>query len=123
MKNTIVIDGVVYVRADKQDIVPQSVIENVEDKCIQYNGIYYEDDVISLKTERTEDNETIYSIEYTDKTVKPWKEEYFDNPNWFIGILENSPESNKDFKETFKKEHQQEVFKAFLLKLKSMAWL
>lgn len=123
MKNTIIIDGVVYVRADNQNIVPQSVIENVEDMCIQYNGIVYEDDIMVLQAERIEDNETICSVEFTDKTVKPWKEEYLDNENWLIGIVENNPESMDDFKKTFKTEYQQEVFKAFLLKLKAMGWL
>lgn len=122
-KNTIVIDGIVYVRADKQDIVPQSVMENVEDLCIEYKGIVYEDDVIVLEAERIEDNEIISSIQFTDKSIKPRKQESFDNENWFIGILENNPESIQDFKEIFKTEYQQEVFKAFLLKLKAMGWL
>ena len=122
-KNTIVIDGIFYVRADKQDIVPQSVVENVEDLCIEYKGIVYEDDVIVLEAERIEDNEIISSIQFTDKSIKPRKQESFDNENWFIGILENNPESIQDFKEIFKTEYQQEVFKAFLLKLKAMGWL
>lgn len=122
-KDKIVIDGIVYVRADKQDIVPQSVIENVEDLCIEYNGIIYEDDVMILEAEIIEDNKIISSIQFTDKTIKPRKEESFDNENWFIGILENNPESIQDFKEIFKTEYQQEVFKAFLLKLRAMGWL
>lgn len=123
MKNTIVIDGIIYVRADKQDVVPQSVMENVEDLCIEYAGILYEDDVMVLNATKFVDSKELSSIEYTNKTIKPWKNEYLDNENWLIGILENNPESIEDFKETFKTEYQQDVFKAFLLKLRAMNWL
>lgn len=124
MKDKIIIDGVVYVRADKQqEIGPQSIIENVEDICFEYNGIMYEDDVMILDASRIANNDTVSSITYTDKTNKPWKEEYFDNENWFLGILDNDKEAMIDFKETFKTEYQQEVFKAFFLKLRAMGWL
>lgn len=123
MKNTIVIDGIIYVRADKQDVVPQSVMENIEDMCIEYAGILYEDHVMVLNATKFVDSKELSSIEYTNKTIKPWKEECLDNENWLIGILENNPESMDDFKETFKTEYQQEVFKAFLLKLRAMGWL
>lgn len=124
MKDKIVIDGITYVRADKQQkITPQSVIENVEDTCFEYNGILYEDDAMILDASRIEGNDTISSIAYTDKTKKPWKEEYFDNENWVLGILDNDKEAIIDFKQTFKTEYQRQVFKAFLLKLRAMGWL
>ena len=124
MKDKIVIDGIVYVRADKQEtIAPKSAIENVEDMCFEYNGTMYEDDVMILDASRIASNDTISSIAYTDKTKKPWREEHFDNEYWFLGILDNDKEAMIDFKETFKTEYQQEVFKAFLLKLRAMGWL
>lgn len=124
MKDKIIIDGIVYVRADKQETAAsQSAIENVEDMCFEYNGIMYEDDVMILDASRIASNDTVSSIAYTDKTNKPWKEEYFDNENWFLGILDNDKEAMIDFKETFKTEYQRQVFKAFLLKLRAMGWL
>ena len=125
MENRIQIGGVWYIR---EDLIPQStmsqcVIENVEDLCMQYNGMMYEDDVMILDASRIASNDTVSSIAYTDKTNKPWKEEYFDNENWFLGILENDSEAMEDFEETFKTEYQRQVFKAFLLKLRAMGWL
>ena len=124
MKDKIIIDGITYVRADKQEgVVPLSVIEKIEDICIQYNGMMYEDDVMVLDASRIESNDMISSITYTDKTNKPWKEDYIDNENWLMNILDNQAESIKVLKQTFKTEYQQEVFKAFLLKLRAMGWL
>lgn len=124
MKDKIIIDGIVYVRADKQETAAtQSAIENVENMCFEYNGIMYEDAIMILDASRIANNDTVSSITYTDKTKKPWEEEYLDNENWFVGILENNPESIPSFKQTFKTGYQQEVFKAFLLKLRAMGWL
>ena len=60
MKDKIIIDGITYVRADKQETAAsQSAIENVENMCFEYNGIMYEDDVMILAASIIASNDTV----------------------------------------------------------------
>jgi hypothetical protein len=66
-------------------------------------------------------------IEFTDKRSgdsDTWKKEYWDNNNWFKGILEGNPESVESLnKETDLCSQGKRQFKAFLNRLIEEGWL
>ena len=98
MENRIEINGVWYVREEQP-------IEKIELDATSYNGRVYESDLYCFEvTQILNDDGLPYDdcyIEVTDKRVKPWKVEHIDNPKWFIGVLENNPESMEEANEMF----------------------
>ena len=114
------INGIWYV---KEDIIEKEVIElnpilsekiTVEnnDFCFVATKMFKEDTETQLGD--------IY-IKFTDKRVKPWKEEYWDNINFIKGILNKDPEFLPllpDFSVS-----QIKYFQAFLQYLKDKEWL
>ena len=64
-------------------------------------------------------------IEFTDKRVKPWKVDYWDNPHWFRGILDNNPESLNEEEETIENLGPNGLgqLQGFLAYLKDKEWL
>ena len=69
--------------------------QEVSIETIEYDGRVYESDLYCFEVTRLKNDDDIY-IEFTDKRKKPWKEEYWDNNCWMIGILEDNPESLKE---------------------------
>ena len=61
------------------------------------------------------------SVEFTDKTTEPWKEDHWDNMNYFNGISNDVPESMKDAYEDMNRQGVKD-FKLFLNKLKEKGW-
>lgn len=124
MKDRIEINGVWYIREDKaiSDNIPQDIIDNIDSEFWQYKGAFYEDELMCIDTMISEDN-NIISAKYINKTVQPWETEELDNENWFVGILENNPESIDGFNESFKTQEERFVFKAYLLKLRSLGYI
>jgi hypothetical protein len=110
MQDRIEINGIWYVREDKQHI---PVIDKIDDEDVT--------DVLSCTWERDEfcfeatvilrDNAEELSdfygtpfLKITDKRPsdrKDWIEHEVDNSNWMLGVLENNPDSIKDAKEIF----------------------
>ena len=64
----------------------------------------------------------IVDIEFTDKRVKPWKTDLWDNNAWMRGILINDPVSLEHLRESVCPQGEAEL-KAFLTKLKEEEWL
>lgn len=65
------------------------------------------------------------TITFTDKRSgnrDTWKEDYWDNNNWFKGILENNPESLEHLREALCGKGVKQ-FKMFLRKLVEDKWL
>ncbi|NBO22538.1 hypothetical protein EBU94_04260 [bacterium] len=84
----ICINGVWYVPETASQ--PQLTNLNVG----KYLSFVYETDDYCWEASRLykDDHETFYDdidIKFTNKTCKPWVEEYWDNPTWFRDILEN----------------------------------
>lgn len=121
MEDRILINGVWYVRETE----PQTETKEIE--IIDFIGSLYETDDYVWKASRLyqDDGETLYDgfdIEFTDKNIKPWKEEHWDNMNWFKGVLEDNPDSMKDAIESMGYQGVKD-FKLFLNKLKDKGWL
>lgn len=103
MENRIEINGVWYVREDQ---VTNTPVETIELDATAFNGRVYESDLYCFEATQilNEDGlpyDDVCDIEVTDKRVKPWKVEQLDNPKWFIGVLENNPESMDGAREMF----------------------
>ena len=99
MENRIKIGDVWYVREEQP-------IEKIEWDVTSFNGRAYESDLYCFEVTQilNEDGlpyDNACDIEVTDKRVKPWKVEHIDNQKWFIGVLENNPESMDEAREMF----------------------
>ena len=70
-----------------------------------------------------DDKESYYDVDikFTDKRIKVWKEEYWDNINFIKGVLENDPVFLKELPDFTTS--QIKYFKAFLQYLKDKNWL
>ena len=72
---------------------------------VSYDGCIVEDDEIALEANRLrQDDGTLFTdcttyIKYTDKSQTNKPVEYWDNPKWLVGILQNDPISLKDLPE------------------------
>lgn len=114
MENRIQINGVWYVKEEEKQ--PDIDKKNI----IYFKGAVLENEDYAWKaTKIQKDDGSFYDgldIEFIDKRKKPWKEEHWDNDNWFKGILDNNPDSMKEAKESMDDEGIK-VFKAFLNKL------
>jgi len=119
MENRIKIGDVWYVRED-------ALQEEIEMNVISFDGRVFETDSYCFEATRLyNDDSTPFKgceIKVTDKRVKPWKDEYLDNPIWFIGVLENNPESMTEAHEMFCDRGIAE-FRAFVRNLISAGWL
>ena len=119
MENRIKIGDVWYVR--------EQPVEEIEMDVTSFRGRVFETDLYCFEaTQLLKDDDTTYDdscdIKVTDKRVKPWKEEHLDNPKWFIGVLENNPESMDEAHEMFCEQGIAE-FRAFVRDLISVGWL
>jgi hypothetical protein len=63
------------------------------------------------------------SIKCTDKRVKPWKDEHWDNDTWMIGMLEGNPASVKELKDMNMEEYDLTFLQSFLQYLTDENWL
>jgi len=89
-KDRIQIDGVWYIR----EHIAQKPIEL---DPTEFEGIVVEDDKFCFEATRIlRDYGGYYddiNIKFTDKRIKPWKEENWDNNIWMKGVLNNEPVS------------------------------
>ena len=120
MENRIKIGDVWYVREEQP-------IEEIEMNITSFNGRTYESDLYCFEaTQLLKDDGIPYDdscdIEVTDKRVKPWKVHILDNPRWFIGVLENNPDSMTEAHEMFCERGIIE-FRAFVRDLIKVGWL
>jgi len=120
MEDRILINGVWYVRETEPET------ETKEIKTIDFIGTLYETEDYAWKASKIykDDGETLYDgidIEFTDKRTKPWKEDHWDNMNWFKGVLEDNPDSMKDVIKSMSYQGIKD-FKLFLNKLKEKGW-
>ena len=131
MENRIEINGVWYVREDAiNDPLDHLEAEEMdltfsEECCFESNKYCF----VASRIRRDGEDEFYkdVSIKFTDKRsgdIDTWKEEYWDNNNWFKGILEGNYESVKSLnEETDLCSQGKKQFKAFLFILKEEGWL
>jgi len=120
MENRIKIGDVWYVREEQP-------IEEIEMGITAFDGRVFETDLYCFEAHRTlKDDGVPYDdscyIELSDKRVEPWKVEHLDNPKWFIGVLENNPESMGEAHELLCERGILE-FRAFVRDLIRVGWL
>lgn len=124
-KNEIEIDGVVYI---KKELVQVSSSAKYS-KPIYYLGAiletnkYYFDTTVLVDKE---DNDTLnmFSVKFSDKSKKDWSTntEYWDNIDFFNGILKKDDYYLDLLKESIKEEDERENFINFLKELKNKNW-
>ena len=119
IKDRIQIDGVWYVREDNIEDEPIKLDVVETQGCLVENEDFCYD-----ATRIANDKGGFYDgvdIKVTDKREKPWKEDYWDNNTWMLGILENNPDSLEELghytRDNFK------FLQAFLQYLKDKEWL
>jgi len=131
MENRIEINGVWYVR---EDATPETIyhLEAEEMNLIFSEECSYETDKYCFVASRMrrDGGDEFYpdiDIEFTDKRSgdrDTWKEEYWDNNNWFKGILEGKAESTVSLdEETDICPQGKRQLKGFLNRLVEEGWL
>ena len=129
MENRIEINGVWYVRED----AITDPLDHIEEMDLTFSEecVYETDNYCFVASRiRSELFDEFYpdiSIKFTDKRSgdrDTWKEDYWDNNNWFKGILGGNPESIQSLKEeTDICSQGKKQFKALLHMLKKEGWL
>jgi hypothetical protein len=99
MEDRIQINGVWYKREDPKIETPEYEINDLN--VTKHLSYIFESTDFCFEAIRLykDEGETFFNsidIEFTDKRFIPWKTEYWDNPNWFKGILDNDPEALND---------------------------
>ena len=127
MKNTkdrIQIDGVWYVK--ETNTAPVTITEDDLTKSL---SLTYEPDGGNYCWEATRifsGEDTFFNdihIKFVDKrTSYPWKEDYWDNNTWMIGVYENDPDALKEAREMMCEEGLKQ-FQAFIKVLIDKEWL
>jgi len=132
MNDRIEINGVWYVREDAiNDSIDHLEVEEMnptfsEECCYETDKYCFVASRIRQAGPDTEFYPDI-SITFTDKRIgdrDKWKEEYWDNTNWFKGILEGNPESLESLNtETDLCKEGKRQFRSFLNYLVEKKWI
>jgi hypothetical protein len=119
MKDRIEINGIWYVKEKPDSFSP------IELDPTKFEGIVVEDDKFCFEATRIlRDSGDPYddiNIKFTDKTIKPFKEDYWDGKSWMKGILNNNPDSLKELPNIGSDGIR--FFQAFLQHLTDEEWL
>jgi hypothetical protein len=115
-KDRIQIDGVWYVKEFQPEI-----------NIINFIGCVYENDEYCWEATKIyeDDAKTLYpgvDIKFTDKRVKPWKVEYWDNNIWIKAIHDGEPQTLAEAKEDMSNEGVNE-FRQFVKILIEKGWI
>jgi hypothetical protein len=118
MKDRIQINGIWYIREDQ-------VQESIELDLTEFEGVVVENDCFCFEATRIRKNSGGYhsniDMKFTDKRVKPWKEDNWDSNDWMRGVLRNDPESLENL--PIKDPKDIKYFQAFLQHLEDEEWL
>jgi hypothetical protein len=122
MQDRIEINGVWYVRED---------LANTQEEDFELSfslHALYEDDKYCWEATRlykdgsqTDFYEDI-DIKFTDKRVKPWKEDHWDSNQWFKEVINNDSEALEELSKDLCSSGVK-TFRLFLNKLKEEGWL
>jgi len=118
--NRIEINGVWYV---KEDTLKK---KHIEIDPTHFEGCIVENDEFCFEATRiNNDKGSFYDtidIKFTDKRVKPWKEDHWDGNLWMKGVLNNEPDSLEALSNDLESEDIR-FFQAFLQYLTDKKWL
>jgi hypothetical protein len=121
MKDRIQIDGVWYVR----ELEPEPETEFLDVQIHTSISVHYENDDYSWEAiSLIKDDGSQYDgfdIKFTNKNIKPWKDDYWDNMKWIKGVYENNPDSIKEALEEMN-ENGIKHFRSFLNELNKIGW-
>jgi hypothetical protein len=116
MKDRIEINGVWYIK--------EKTKEKKKIDIIDYLGCVYESDKYCFKAETNlELDENFLSIEVTDKTIKPWRVDTFDNPDWMRDVLNGDSRGLDEINEFEICDDFKQEFREFLQILTTKKWL
>ena len=113
MENRIQINGVWYVR---EDVSNSNEIEiDIREDITCFKGCAYEYGKYCWEATLLDSpHGDILDIKFTDKREKPWKEEHWDNIEWFLDVYNGKPESRVHLEETNLCDEGFKIFKQFL---------
>lgn len=121
----ILINGDWYVKESSQEVE-----ENINVDFTFTNSCTVDTDNFRFEAVRymMDDNEGFYPNISIDVTIKKgdrksWSEEFWDNPLWLKGVMNNDNESLESFTAIVKEKYDQQVFIKMLFKLNDMGWL
>ncbi len=123
MQDRIEINGVWYIR---EDLANKEEEEDFELNF--YQGAVHEDDKYCWEATRlykTDLESSFYDdidIKFTDKRVKPWKEEHWDSNQWFKEVMNNDSEALEELSKDLCSSGVK-TFRLFLNKLEEEGWL
>jgi hypothetical protein len=123
MQDRIEINGVWYIR---EDLANNQKVEDFE-LSFALQAMYEDDKYVWEATRLYKDNSqtSFYEdidIKFTDKRVKPWKEDHWDSNEWFKEVMNNDPEALEELSKDLCSSGVK-TFKLFLNKLKEEGWL
>jgi hypothetical protein len=122
MQDRIEINGVWYIREDLANTQEEDLELSFSLQAMYEDGKYYWEATRLYK----ENSQTHFyddiDLKFTDKRIKPFKEEHWDNNSWMKGVMNNDPESLKDARESMCADGIK-TFQIFLKKLQEEGWL
>lgn len=94
---------------------------------VKFEGLLYESDLYVFEATRLYNEEELsfnnsIAIDFKDKRQFPWKEEFWDNENWFLDVLNDHPDTKEILNETLCKEGLIQ-FKSVIKNLIEEKWL
>ena len=117
------IDGVWYRREAEYENLERDIELTFSRSCSYETDQYCWE---AVRLQRGEDESLGYypgvDVKFTDKTEKPWTEEYWDSDAWLRGILAGNPESLENAEETMCRQGLAD-FRNFLRRLVELGWL
>jgi len=126
MKNRIQIDGVWYVKEEIKDEKPSYIIHLNSNNVSSFQGFNFESDLYAWEAIRYlhADGKPFdhIDIKFTDKRVKPFREEIWDHTNWMRAILDNELISLEELRKSVCSRGETE-FIAFLKYLRYQKWI
>jgi hypothetical protein len=122
MQDRIEINGVWYVREN----LANNQVEDFE-LSFALHALYEDDKYCWEATRLYKDNSqtSFYEdidIKFTDKRVKPWKEDHWDSNQWFKEVMNNDPEALEELSKDLCSSGVK-TFRLFLNKLEEEGWL
>ena len=122
MQDRIEINGVWYIREDLANTQEEDLELSFSLQAMYENDKYCWEATRLYKENSQTDFYDDIDIKFTDKKIKPWKEEHWDNNSWMKGVMNNDPESLKEARESMC-EDGIKTFKLFLNKLQEEGFL
>jgi hypothetical protein len=130
MENRIQINGVWYVKEEASPNDVETTLKEINIDPIKFLGFLSENDFFcfeaTVMTNSEYEKKLLFndvSIKVTDKRESPFKDDFWDNPGWMGGVLENNPDSLSELTKDSWTDYDIRYLQAFLKGLKDIGWL